>query len=818
MADSWSEEAFDMSFDLDPAQEEEHLTTPVSNTVVKESFNVAPNLAAKAKKYGKQFGLSPDIVTGDMDSFEALDLARRINTLPESSRGFAERNLSVVRNDIDQLGEMEGFWGSMGRGVDMMQSTLHGFVEATGEATGIDALQEAGKQGREVNERQMAQYGDKQSFTEIEGVGDVATWVSQTAGEQIPMMTPTIGGAVGGAAIGSVVPGIGTAVGGAVGAFVPSYMMAVGEIQGGIKGKVPDAIAPLIAFSAGVPVALLDIVLPGRVGSSIAGSFGVEMGSEVAERVIKQTLTETAKRVSVAVAKGSGLEGLTEAAQEAIQEVAASYAVGQDVDTKELGKIMIEAFAAGALMGGTISGATEYGTGKMKSARAKSRTDTLRKLNNLDMEVREHSPEVYAQAQAENMRKQGIEGVNIDSDGVKILNQDFEDLDIFDEEDSNESSVSGVSLNVDPEKFWSLPQEAIESIAEYVTFSETELSESQSLEADEFLKKYGAPPTQEELAKEAASITPENKVFARMYDQRIASGKTMDAARKEAQNVAAFFGVLGGRVGIDPWEMFQDTGLEIRKELPGSYSSYKPDQQDYLIDTAKRVSGSDVSDQSLYGESLIEFISNRGGIIDTGGDLISMNLELWHKEKAFRKKAIREAVGTAKDMFGKKSEDGLDFTPDYVREAAVEAGYLSEDASIDDLYEAVRTELSGSPQYILHNADEQAIAEMEAVDDLIEYMYRNEIDVDQDTRVIKAQLEAVQRLREDDENIYNQQNTNITKDDPIFSIPKKELEGKEIKLPDENGNEHVVDAKKAVTVMRQKFNQVKSLVDCVNGV
>lgn len=60
--------------------------------------------------------------------------------------------------------------------------------------------------------------------------------------------------------------------------------------------------------------------------------------------------------------------------------------------------------------------------------------------------------------------------------------------------------------------------------------------------------------------------------------------------------------------------------------------------------------------------TLLEFLSNAGGLADTQGDLKAMDAHLWHKAKAFRRRLVRP--------------DGLSL--DYAADLAFERGYFDD--------------------------------------------------------------------------------------------------------------------------------------------
>ncbi|MEC5323317.1 LPD38 domain-containing protein [Aurantimonas sp. A3-2-R12] len=255
-----------------------------------------------------------------------------------------------VASSLKRDEEPATFGDAVGRGVDQMQGMLYGGVEAIGEATGLEGVEAFGQEGRERNKDEAAQYPARQDFLGIRGAGDLGQWAKETVGEQLPIFAPSIGGAAAGAAVGSVVPGVGTVAGALVGGFLPSFLMGTGEVQGAIKDKDASVDAPGYALGGGAAIGVLDTILPGKIGTRVARQFGFD----AAEVVAREVLT---RRVVKEVGKGALTEGLTEGLQEIIGEAAAAQATGQKID-ENWWKQAIEAGAAGALFGGTISGAT----------------------------------------------------------------------------------------------------------------------------------------------------------------------------------------------------------------------------------------------------------------------------------------------------------------------------------------------------------------------------------------------------------------------------------------------------------------------------
>lgn len=291
----------------------------------------------------------------------------------------------------DAFPEPATFGQAVGRGVDQMQGMLYGAVEATGELVGSDAVTEFGREGRERNREEAAQYPARQNFLDIRGVGDAGQWAKEVVGEQIPMFAPSLAGGAAGAAVGSLAGPIGAVAGGLLGAFVPSFAMGTGEVQGAIKDKDPDVVAPGYAFAGGSAIAALDAIVPGKFAGSIARRFGVDAAETVAREVLL-------KRVAKGVGKTAAIEGITEGLQEVIAEATVAQATGQEI-SEDWWKQAIEGFAAGALFGGVFGAGSSIATpgGRREPGAG---TDAAPGTDTLDGDASEALDEITGEAPA----------------------------------------------------------------------------------------------------------------------------------------------------------------------------------------------------------------------------------------------------------------------------------------------------------------------------------------------------------------------------------------------------------------------------------
>lgn len=261
------------------------------------------------------------------------------------------------------------FGEALGRATQGTLASVGGAVEAVGEATGSPTLTQAGGETRRQYSEAAKQYPAPQEFLKIQNAADALQWAKETTAELIPQAGPSLVGAAGGAALGSPLGPIGATIGGITGALVPSLVLNTGEVQSKLKEKGGEAAsAPGTVLGAGAAVASLDAITPFRLGSKLVSRFGIEVAEQIAEKaLLKRTAQEAGKSASV--------EGVTEALQEAMGEVATSGALDKTVDLPGLGVQMVEAGAKGAFGGGLMGGgaaAIQRPTAEIQGARPAS--------------------------------------------------------------------------------------------------------------------------------------------------------------------------------------------------------------------------------------------------------------------------------------------------------------------------------------------------------------------------------------------------------------------------------------------------------------
>ncbi|WP_062788578.1 hypothetical protein [Novosphingobium capsulatum] len=161
---------------------------------------------------------------------------------------------------------------------------------------------------------------------------------------------------------------------------------------------------------------------------------------------------------------------------------------------------------------------------------------------------------------------------------------------------------------------------------------------------------------------------------------------------------------------LDP----KDFGSTIRAVLPESLAEIqRADQWDTVIHAMRKRASAEIPQ----GKTLLEWINDRGGINDVGGDLKAMGLDRWHMNDKGKKpvpikgrrKLIRDYDPRQAEMVGAISGNG-EYGLDTTLSAAIDAGYFPElqaaqfeagPSAIDQntLLDAIREELAGKPRY-----------------------------------------------------------------------------------------------------------------------
>ena len=353
-------------------------------------------------------------MAGIEDIRKAFARAKALNDVPNARR-FAQMLVDYAPAPAPkrEVGIDEAFGIGFDRGKGRLGSLITDIVPALlGSVVGAD----------EYAQRQLEEAAAKEaalpapifeSFKDVGGVGDAAKFALETMGEQLPNLAIAVGtGLTAGVAAPVLLGGRAvatkavteiakkkalelvakqTVAGQFAGATFGSYALNAPEVFQNIYQETGET-APGTALLFGLAAASLDSLLPAALARNISAPVKAEV---VKKLLLKSGMKPSVLRSGTAgFAKGLGLEGITEGAQEAIS-IAAERLIDDNPDvfgSKEFDRIM-EAGVRGAVAGGsfgTIGGGIE---GAREQAARGQRLEELKETRKLRDEFNKKTAE-----------------------------------------------------------------------------------------------------------------------------------------------------------------------------------------------------------------------------------------------------------------------------------------------------------------------------------------------------------------------------------------------------------------------------------------
>lgn len=533
----------------------------------------------------------------------------------------------------------------------------------------------------------------------------------------------------------------------------------------------------------------------GGVVTAMTEKLGLDAVIGALPAPVRSRLTSKIADIGVA-----GLtEGFSEAAEGAGQNAIARYILGEDTAILD-GSLAYEG-GVGATVGSlaralvlTAVPGRQHSIDAQRAERAKSQHETFDAAVQAAVQnpLRERSPERFA-----SFLRDAAEGgseVYVPAEAVATFFQSNPDLDVWMDEwdirdQVEEALAAGTDVVFDQATYLAkvAPTAAHAAWSEDLRhgidgMSKREAADFEATGEERLTGEIDAAIDQAQA--EEAQVAPERQVRDAIFSQLREAGYTLDAANAQATIAARTFASLAERnpeVFADAMAAYQDASLTIRQDFP-EVIRQSMDRIDAMIEGLRRRSARP-TDRRLFGRSMMEFLAQRGGVIDTGGELAALGVDSWHRPsqggKAFRRRFIRDgAMG------------GNEFAPDLAAQAAVEAGYLPEGSGPNELFAAIRDELAGRPVYSqAFETDIQSKENADALDELERLLADLGIDptTETDNAKIKAALErAAEPFPGDSAATYDQSGRLLT-DTPAF----KAWFG-DSKVVDENGEPLVV--------------------------
>lgn len=210
-----------------------------------------------------------------------------------------------------------------------------------------------------------------------------------------------------------------------------------------------------------------------------------------------------------------------------------------------------------------------------------------------------------------------------------------------------------------------------------------DLDSMNAREAEEWMAQMDAEIQAQQPGVEAAKVTdPTAKIRQDILGQLQAAGFDITIADKYAALVAERYQARAQRRGLgeDPAALFEKLNLQISTQLPAILQTLGKQQTelDALLNRIR--AGEFPKEAEVFGQSLTEFLREKGGLQDQGGELSARNVD--DTRRAFQRKLVQP--------------EGQPL--DRAAELAAEAGYLDA-RDINALLEAIDKESRGQPVY-----------------------------------------------------------------------------------------------------------------------
>ncbi len=578
--------------------------------------------------------------------------------------------------------------------------------------------------------------------------GGLVAFLTETALES----TPAIGAAVAATAA-TRSPAVGAAFMGGTSGLQERFMEPAQFFESkGIDISTAEGAAKVISDPALMQEAAQRGVLRGMIVGAMDGLSGGVAGKQLAASPVGDMV----------------LQGITQAFMGGAGEAGAQLATDGTIDMRD---VIVEALAEFVTAPIEVAGVGGRGflSGRRKAADAETRRAVFEQISGQSQAsaLRNRLPEKFRQFVEQATANGPVENVYVPAEQFTQYFQSvgidpralIEELDGVSQDDLDVALAGGGDLQI-PTATYAAKIAGSEHDAFLMENMRFDPDEFTATEAKEFNER-AADAMQEayELADELRQRdeelrSAEQEIYDTMVSRLRSAGRSTDVATTEALLYPAFYRVMAERSGLTTEEFTAKYPLpQVEGERPEGMQFKNVDELTRTLSEARNRRAVKDGRQSLF-----EFISDYGGINDTGGELRSRDAETVKRGKG--KKTLKLArsgvVAGMKDLLG---GSGKGHGPDDVARAAIEAGFLADDpianeyraamengAAVPDisraLWDAIDKELRGETQYSA--PADAAAAENADLDQIEQYLSRLGVSLDDDDAAIRAALEAEQ--------------------------------------------------------------------------
>jgi len=616
----------------------------------------------------------------------------------------------------------------------------------------------------------LANFGNAFAKNPIGGL----SWALETAGESAPQLAAALG-----TTVATRNPMAGVAVGFA-GSYATERYTSPAEFlqEKGIDLTRPGDVQKLLAD----PGLMQEAADRGVIRGAVVGAFdALSMGIAGRSLATNPMIEALAQGASQALFGSSG-------------ELAARVAAGQEIDWNEvIAEGIAEVATAPVDMG--IAG-RKFIQKRDGAARADATTEQLSAIAQqaTASTLRARSPEKFQEFVAKAVEGGEVENVYVPAEAFVTYFQSIgvdpfvlvdEELDGVTREDLEAALLApGADLRI-PTATYAAKIAGTEHDGFMLQNMRFDPAEMTAVDAAEFNERaQEAMQEAYELAdqlrqREEELRSYETQIYETMVSQLRVAGRSANVARTEAMLWPAFYRVMAERSGVTIGEFMQSYPLpQVRGAVPEGIQYKDVDALNRTLAEARARRKAGIGTK---GQSLLEFISDYGGILDVGGELKARDARLI-KRGAGRKslRLAREEGAATANLLGGGETAGRQYGADSVARAAIEAGFLVGDPAADQyraavaagqpvpditpaLWEAIDRELRGEPQYAAAEVDDDAAAREAQLDEIEEYLAALGLTLDDDDAAIRAAVDADQAAgraygQGDDRNLVVQHN------------------------------------------------------------
>lgn len=448
-------------------------------------------------------------------------------------------------------------------------------------------------------------------------------------------------------------------------------------------------------------------------------------------------------------------------------EAAAQVASGQEFNIAE---VLIEGLAEFATAPIEVAGVggRAFLDGRRKAQDAETRQAVFQELSGqaVNSKVRARMPDKFKDLVARATENGPVENVYVPADQFRDYFQSVgvdpyslvEGLDGVSRDDFDAALAGGGDLQI-----------PTASYAAYIAGSEHDafLMENMRFDPDEFTAAEardfnGRVDEIRAEAEEAQNAAFQDDQFWRSTEQTIydtmverlrIAGRSTDVATSEALLYPAFYRAMAERSQLTTEEFMQRYPLpQVQGAIPQGMQAKNVDEFTRTLAAARSFRGQ----RSAGGApSLLEFIADRGGIVDRGGELKARDAATVKRGRGRKTlQLLREDMGQGA-LAGMGSDTGRRYGPDDVAQAAIEAGFMADNPIVQEyraalergdeapditraLWDEIDAELRGREAVDLNAEPDQAAY----FDEIEAYLDRVGVTLDDEDAAIRAAIDA----------------------------------------------------------------------------